>query len=501
VASPAAALAVSPLGLGACFSDGMASGWMSRGSPHRRHRRDRHLVAAVVVSFIMMVACFVVSRTTTEIQSRRIQRDANSISQNALKAAEDLIAVRTRLRDLVFTLNALAADDHPHPELASRLGSELAVSRDNLAASWAHYLSIPFYPGEYALIEEVEPDLIGVERGVDETLERLHHDDPRGALRAGALRVLPLIARADTGVGRNLELNRREAETAALRITASTRRRGLWPELVGALFAIAAAYFGVRVLVRYLDWAAERSAELERFAGRVAHDIRSPLGSASLTLALVKQRTDVDPKTQELLARVARAMDHVRQLVDDLLVFATTGGYFVGQAGEEAGERRANVLEVLDGVVDDAEIEARRREIVLVYERPEPLFVACGPGVLISVASNLVSNAMKFMGEAKVRRVTICARRVRDDVHLEVADTGLGLAPELREKIFLPHVRGPSSEPGFGLGLATVKTLAVAHHGAVGVEPSPEGGCRFWVDLPIWSEVHERRSPIRRSHL
>jgi signal transduction histidine kinase len=437
-----------------------------------------------------MIVAFVASRTITEIQSRKIQREANSISQNALVAAEALIAVRTSLRKLVFTINALSPS--VTPDVASRLVRELEVLRGEVAISWVQYRAEPFYPGERLLAEGVEPDLTSLEHAVDGIVEQLHEGDREGALRVVAVSALPLIARTDVGLARILELNRQEAQTAAMRITASTRSRGLLPELVGAFFAVAAAYFGVRVLVRYLEWSAERSAELEQFAGRVAHDIRSPIGSASLALEIVQKRKDIDTKTRELLARVARTMNHVRQLVDDLLVFATAGGYIVSG---EWGERKANACEVLGGVVDDATLEADKRGIQLVYERPDPaLVVACGPGVLISIATNLVSNAMKFIGDAQLRRVKISARQVRNDVRLEVSDTGPGLAPELREKVFLPYVRGTSTESGFGLGLATVRKLVEAHWGDVGVEASPEGGCRFWVRLPIWTEAHKVRS-------
>ena len=103
----------------------------------------------------------------------------------------------------------------------------------------------------------------------------------------------------------------------------------LLPECVGAIFAVAAAYFGVRVLIRYLEWSAERSAELEQFAGRVAHDIRSPLGSVRLLSRIVQTNKDIDSKTRGLLERVGRTMQNVRQLIDDLLVFATAGGHIV----------------------------------------------------------------------------------------------------------------------------------------------------------------------------
>jgi signal transduction histidine kinase len=455
---------------------------------YRRYRRDRNLVAAVVVCFSLMILSFVVSRTITEVQSRRIQREATSIGQNALVAAEALIAVRTTLRTLASSMNVLST---VAPAEALQLGRELESASEAMATSWAQYLSLPFYPGERALVDATEPELTAVQRTVDDLVERLHTGDLEGALAIASARAVSALDHADAGVVHILELNRHEAQAAAARITASTRTRGLLPEILGGLFALTSAALGVRVLLRYLEWSAERSAELEQFAGRVAHDLRSPLGSVSLTLDLVKKRKDVDAKTQELLARVARTLERVKQLIDDLLVFATAGGHLVP---EESARRKANVREVLDGVIEDATLEAETREIELHYERPDPaLFAACGPGALISIATNLVSNAMKFLGEAPLRRVTISARRLGRDVRLEVSDTGPGLAPELREKIFQPHVRGTSREAGFGLGLATVKKLVDAHGGEVVVAASAEGGCRFSVRLPAWTEETDAR--------
>jgi signal transduction histidine kinase len=130
------------------------------------------------------------------------------------------------------------------------------------------------------------------------------------------------------------------------------------PEIIGAFFAALSAYLGVRVLVQYLAWSAERSADLEQFAGRVAHDIRSPLGSVSLALYIIQANKDIDAETQGLLARVARTMEHVKQLIDDLLVFATGGGYI---APGDWGKPKTNVCDVLSGVIEDTKLEAEKR--------------------------------------------------------------------------------------------------------------------------------------------
>jgi signal transduction histidine kinase len=299
--------------------------------------------------------------------------------------------------------------------------------------------------------------------------------------------VLPSIARVDHGLEEILLFNRQEAQSAAMRIAATTRPGGILPELLGTLFVAAASYFGVRVLVRYLAWASERSAELEQFAGRVAHDIRSPLGSVSLAVEAARRRKDIDPTMQDLLARVTATIQRVGKLIDGLLVFASAGGYIV--PGEWGQRRNANVAEVLTGVVEDLGLQAETKDIQLDYEPPDPaLVVASNPGVLISIMTNLISNAVKFMGDAVVRRVTIRARQVSRDVQFEVSDTGPGISPELREKVFAPYVHGESTAAGFGLGLATVRRLVEAHGGEVSLESSPEGGCRFWFRLPVWTE-------------
>ena len=426
---------------------------------------------------------FVASRTITEVMSRKIEKQAESIAEDALIATGTLVAARTNLRKLIFVIHAIRVSEGTHVPV-EQLGNQLANARQEMAANWAKYVSIPFYPGERALVEGVERDFVSVGRAVDEAGERLHHGDSEGALSVFDRRAPPSIERTDEGLGRLIQFNGREAQRAAARILASKRPFGFLPELVGAFFAIAAAYFGVRLLAQYLAWAAARSAELEEFAGRlVAHDIfASPLGSASLALEIVQRGKDVDSKTRELLARASRTMERIAKLVDGLLVFASTGGYIVPGM---LGEPKANTGDVLSGVVDDLKAEAEAKNIEIQYEVPRPaLIVACSPGVLISMTTNLVSNAMKFMGDAPLRRITIRVRQVGHDAEVSVSDTGPGIAPDLLEQVFNPHVRGESKVPGFGLGLATVRKLADAHGGRVWVRSKPGSGATFFFTIP-----------------
>jgi signal transduction histidine kinase len=114
------------------------------------------------------------------------------------------------------------------------------------------------------------------------------------------------------------------------------------------------------------------------------------------------------------------------------------------------------------------------------------LVVGCGAGILTSIVSNLVRNAVKYVGDGAGRRVTVRARPGGLLVRLEVEDDGPGLPPSLGANVFQPYVRGPSTgKPGIGLGLATVKKVTEAHGGRIEVRSAPGQGCRFEVDLPV----------------
>lgn len=111
-------------------------------------------------------------------------------------------------------------------------------------------------------------------------------------------------------------------------------------------------------------------------------------------------------------------------------------------------------------------------------------------GVLTSVVSNLAHNAVKYMGEREVRRVTVRAVEREAFVRLEVEDTGPGIPSDALDDIFLPYVRGRThGKEGLGLGLATVKSLCEAHGGRVGVRSGVGQGSVFWIELPLASST------------
>src|SRR5207249_3023171 len=113
---------------------------------------------------------------------------------------------------------------------------------------------------------------------------------------------------------------------------------------------------------------------------------------------------------------------------------------------------RADVAAVIDDMMPSLVEEAAERQEELLVEPLPPCAIACAPGLLTSAIANLVRNAIKYISDSPVRRITVRVVARGEVVRFEVEDTGPGLPPELERTVFEPHVRGPNSQqPGIGL--------------------------------------------------
>ena len=197
----------------------------------------------------------------------------------------------------------------------------------------------------------------------------------------------------------------------------------------------------------------------------VSHDLRTPLTRLKLELALAEPGT----RTEEMKRDLAE-MEH---MIDEYLAFAR------GEAGEAAEPTRLQAL--IEEVIQGARRAGARVEVVA----DPALVVTLRPNALRRALSNLVMNAAGHGERLRVEAVVSAAGRLE----ITVDDDGPGIPPERYEEAFRPFQRldeaRNQNEKGVGLGLAIARDMARSHGGDVTLGPSPLGGLRAVIRLPV----------------
>jgi signal transduction histidine kinase len=215
-----------------------------------------------------------------------------------------------------------------------------------------------------------------------------------------------------------------------------------------------------------------------------SHDLRSPLGSIQVMadMLLEDDYELPDDPHRRFLGHIRSAAQHLIGLVGNLLDLSKIES---GKVELDRFDLRASELvhQAIEGL--GASAGAKSIDIRLVVAPGEPQ-VSADRIKLTQIFSNLLSNAIKFTppGGHVIVSVGPEARGVRVDI----ADNGLGIAPEhlphLFEKFQRAHIQGTAGEKGSGLGLAIVRQLVDLHGGSIEVASEVGGGSTFTVHLP-----------------
>jgi signal transduction histidine kinase len=245
----------------------------------------------------------------------------------------------------------------------------------------------------------------------------------------------------------------------------------------GAGLLLARSLGLIRAYATVMD---TRLSELDAFAARVAHDLRSPLQTISLSLARVATTSDEEGRTAA--ERGQGGVRRMNAMIAGLLEFARSG------ATPEPGEC-AEVPTVFEGLRDELQPLADRAGVRLSLSAEPDLRAAASPVAVHAIVANLVGNAIKYMRGDGERNVTASARAQGNHVRIEVRDTGIGIPRDRLGTIFDPFVRLRERRDSYGLGLATVKRLVDAHRGTVRVESEQGVGSAFTVELPRTVDV------------
>jgi signal transduction histidine kinase len=245
---------------------------------------------------------------------------------------------------------------------------------------------------------------------------------------------------------------------------------------------------GVLALYAELDDRAQAlglmSEAKTRFLSDMSHELRAPLASMINLTRLLLARSD-GPLTGEQeyqVTLIQRSAESLSEMVNDLLDIAKIEARKVDLRLEEV-----SVAEIFAGLRGMFRPLATNEQVALTFEDPdEPIVLITDAQRVAQVLRNFVSNALKFTSEGEVRATARLAEG--DAVRLEVADTGVGIAPEDQKRIFDDYVQvdGPIQKRvrGTGLGLPLTRKLARLLGGAIELESRPGEGSRFSLVIP-----------------
>jgi hypothetical protein len=222
----------------------------------------------------------------------------------------------------------------------------------------------------------------------------------------------------------------------------------------------------------------EKLSSIGLLAAGVAHEVNTPLtGVSSYTQMLLNMLPENDPK-HALLLKVKRQADRATEIVNNLLNFSRTGS-----AAEFAA---VDIHRVLDDTLQLLEPQLRRSQIEIVRDYAENLPQVHGNSVkLQQVFTNLILNARDSIANGN-GRITLATRKGDDDglLMIEVADSGVGIAPEDVAKIYDPFFTTKGVGRGTGLGLAVTYGIVQEHSGHISVSSTPGLGTQFRITLP-----------------
>lgn len=231
---------------------------------------------------------------------------------------------------------------------------------------------------------------------------------------------------------------------------------------------------------------AEKSNDSKtRFLAAVGHDLVQPLNASRLFISALQQRP-LDVKARHLVEQLAASAQAAESLINALLDIAKL------EAGAvKASTSTFNVSSVLQPLASEFHLLAKERQLGFHFHSSS-LSVKSDNQLLRRIIQNLLSNALRYTNSG---RIVLGCRRSARHLKIQVWDTGIGIAQQHQQEIFVEFNRlipesVENAQDGLGLGLATVKHLCELLNHKIEVQSSPGKGSVFTVYVPI-SQHHQ----------
>ena len=231
----------------------------------------------------------------------------------------------------------------------------------------------------------------------------------------------------------------------------------------------------------------DKMAAINQLAAGMAHEIRNPLTSLSGSIQMLKSELALEAHQERLMAIILRESERLNALITDFLLYAQP---------PKTNREVWNIRNLLEETLELFTHSPEYHEGILI-RTPSPFHeiqIPIDADQLKQVFWNLLRNAVQSMGERGVLTILLekergwnpSAKRAETGCRLSISDTGKGIAPHEKEKIFEPFYT--TKDGGTGLGLSIVHKIVENHDGVIKVESEVGKGSTFTVLLPILQE-------------
>jgi two-component system nitrogen regulation sensor histidine kinase NtrY len=219
----------------------------------------------------------------------------------------------------------------------------------------------------------------------------------------------------------------------------------------------------------------EREEAWQEMAKQVAHEIKNPLTPMRLTVQSFQRK--LDPTDPNLKQKLSDFSETLIQQIDTMSSVASAFSNFASMPAQQ--NETLNVVDVVELTMDIfneeyVHFKAEEKEIISIIDRTQ----------LIRIITNLVKNAIQAIPENQERKaVCVLIKKVSNNVIINVADNGIGIASDHFNRIFEPKFTTKTS--GMGLGLGIIKNIIENYNGTITFESQKGKGTTFTVSLPI----------------
>ncbi len=253
--------------------------------------------------------------------------------------------------------------------------------------------------------------------------------------------------------------------------------------LLFSIFLVGVTLLSFLLLYRNLLKQRKLAEIKNEFISNITHELKTPIATVNVAIEALRNFNAInDPqRTKEYLDISQNELHRLSLLVDKVLKLSMFEKQEIELKYEEL-----DLNDVVSEVVSSMKLQIEKNQATVSVEREGNTVLQGDRLHMLSVVFNLVDNALKY-GKPNTA-VRIGLKETEEGVELSVADNGVGIAPEYRDKVFEKFFRVPAGDrhntKGYGLGLSYVAHVISRHHGNIKIDSQPGLGTKFIITLP-----------------